>query len=155
MRCCQRRRCRPAALLLILVLLTNILLLTACGGVSDASMHLKQTEGTVYVTNKNGRTRQAERGLVLYSGYHVSTQAKSQAWIGPDKEKQIKLAQNSEIEILQEKQSLTVSVISGSLFFNVSEPSSDEETVEICTSSIQVGTRGSCGWVNVPDAHNI
>ena len=36
---------------------------------------------------------------------------------------------------------------SGSLFFNVTEPLTDDETMNIATATMMVGIRGTCGWV--------
>ena len=49
-----------------------------------------------------------------------------------------KLDQDSEIAITKEGKELEIEVKSGSLFFNVTEPLADDETM---------GIRGTCGWV--------
>lgn len=42
---------------------------------------------------------------------------------------------------------LSIDVNTGSLFFNVTEPLAADETMEIRSSSMLVGIRGTCGWV--------
>lgn len=143
---------RPVALLLAVILFSNMFLLTACGSTPAASMHLKRAEGTVHVSDGEGQALTPEEDLALYSGYHVGTEAESYAWVDLDEVKLTKLDEHSEIEIQKENKALTINVLSGSLFFNVSEPLAGDETMEICTSSMLVGIRGTCGWVNVPDA---
>lgn len=129
--------------------LSLALLLTSCGGGASAtSMHLRKTEGTVDVSDGEGKEVAAKDNLGLYSGYQVGTWEKSYAWIDLDKVKLTKLDQDSEIEIAKEGKQLAINVKSGSLFFNVTEPLDDDETMNIATSTMMVGIRGTCGWVS-------
>ena len=128
--------------------LSLALLLTSCsGGASATSMHLRKTEGTVGVSDGEGKDITAKDDLGLYSGYQVGTQEKSYAWIDLDRVKLTKLDQDSEIEIAKEGKKLEINVKSGSLFFNVTEPLDDDETLDIVTSTMIIGIRGTCGWV--------
>jgi len=139
----KKRSARLTALVLSLALL-----LTSCGGGATAtSMHLKKTEGSVAVSDGEGKAVAPKKDLGLYSGYGVGTQAESYAWIDLDKVKLTKLDADSQIEIGKEGKKLEIDVISGSLFFNVTEPLDDGETMDIVTSTMIVGIRGTCGWV--------
>ena len=77
------------------------------------------------------------------------------AWINLDDVKLAKLDEKSEIAIQKEDKHLELEVKSGSLFFNVTQPLEDDETMNIRTSSMLVGIRGTCGWVEVPDASHM
>ena len=124
------------------------LLLTACGGGASATtMRLRKTEGTVGVSDGEGKDVEPRDDLGLYSGYGVDTQTESYAWISLDEAKLTKLDQDSEIAITKEGKKLEIEVKSGSLFFNVTEPLADDETMDIRTSTMMVGIRGTCGWV--------
>lgn len=124
------------------------LLLTSCGsGASAATMHLRKTEGTVAVSDSEGKDVVPRENLGLYSGYQVGTQAESYAWIDLDKVKLTKMDADSEIEITKDGEELEINVKSGSLFFNVTEPLADDETMNIRTSTMMIGIRGTCGWV--------
>ena len=60
--------------------LSLALLLTSCsGGASATSMHLRKTEGTVGVSDGEGKELTPKGNLGLYSGYGVETQAESYA----------------------------------------------------------------------------
>lgn len=134
------------------LLLAAGLLLSACGKAAEAAtIFLRKTEGTVHVQNDSGRDVQPAEDLGLYSGYGVNTEAQSYAWIDLDSVKLTKLDENSEAEILKEGRHLTVEVRSGSLFFNVTEPLADDETMEIRSSTMVVGIRGTRGWVSVSE----
>ena len=144
----QQTFTRAAARLLLCALALNLaLLLAACGGASATAMHLKKTEGTVGVVDGEGNDVALAENLGLYSGYTVATEEESYAWIDLDKVKLAKLDADSAAEIVQEDKHLAVNVQTGSLFFNVTEPLAEDETMEIATSSILVGIRGTCGWV--------
>ena len=128
--------------------LSLALLLTSCGGGASAtSMHLRKTEGTVDVSDGEGKELTPKGNLGLYSGYQVGTQAESYAWIDLDRVKLTKLDADSQIEINKEGKKLEIDVKSGSLFFNVTEPLDDDETLDIVTSTMIIGIRGTCGWV--------
>ena len=142
---------RLAAILLAAVMTAGLLPLSACSGLSAATMHLRRTEGTVSVSNSSGKDIPSLDNLGLYSGYRVGTRPASYAWIDLDEVKLAKLDQNSEIAIEKEGRDLAIEVKSGSLFFNVTEPLADDETMNIRTSTLLVGVRGTCGWV---DANN-
>lgn len=139
---------RFAALALVLSLLLS--LLSACGKKNTAtSMHLVKTEGTVQVKNERGKTVTAVENLGLYSGYGVATLASSYGWISLDDTKLAKMDAGSEVEIQKSGKALEINVRSGSLFFDISKPLEDDETLNIRTSSMVVGIRGTRGWVEV------
>lgn len=146
---------RCAALVLALSLLLS---LAACGGSSEAAattMHLTRTAGQVAVSDGAGKDVALLENLGLYSGYGVDTGRESFAWINLDDVKLAKMDQRSEIAIQKEGKQLEIEVRSGSLFFNITEPLADDETMNIRTSSMAVGIRGTCGWVDTPDGEHM
>ena len=132
-----------------LLALSLLLSLAACSGrvAAASAMHLRRTEGTVSVSNGEGKSLPPLDNLGLYSGYGVGTGSASYAWIDLDDVKLTKLDQNSEISIQKEGKALNIELKSGSLFFNVTEPLEDDETMNIRTSTMLVGIRGTSGWV--------
>ncbi len=137
----------------LLLILSQLAALTACGGNSAkaTTMHLTRTSGQVAVSDGDGEDVALLENLGLYSGYGVDTRRESFAWIDLDSVKLTKMDQNSEIAIQKEDRQLEIEVKSGSLFFNVTEPLAEDETMDIRSSSMVVGIRGTCGWVEVPD----
>lgn len=140
------------SLALLPALLSALCLISGCGNASAASMHLRKTEGTVSVSDAEGQSVAPAENLGLYSGYGVGTEAESYAWIDLDHVKLAKMDQSSQISVSKEDKALSIDVISGSLFFNVTEPLADDETMDIRTSTMAVGIRGTCGWVEIPEA---
>ena len=133
-----------AALALSLALLLS---LAACGREARSTpMHLKRTEGTVAVFDDKGKNVPLLADLGLYSGYEVDTRSESYAWINLDGVKLVKMDQDSEIEIQKDGGDLEIEVKSGSLFFNVTEPLENDETMSIRASTMLAGIRGACGW---------
>ncbi len=144
----KKTRLRRCAALLCAVGLA--LCLAGCGGAaqSAAAMFLRRTEGTVRVLDAEGQSLEPAQDLGLYSGYELGTEAESYAWIDLDRAKLAKLNENSEAAITKEGKSLTIDIKSGGLFFNVTEPLAEDETMEIRSSSLLVGIRGTCGWMS-------
>lgn len=133
-----------------LLFLVFVLLLPACGSKETAAtMHLVRTEGAVSVNDTDGASVALIENLGLYSGYGVATQAASYGWIDLDGAKLAKMDEDSEVEIVKSDKLLEIRVQSGGLFFNVTEPLADDETMNIRTSTMLVGIRGTCGWVYV------
>lgn len=134
---------------MLALILSLALLLTSCGGggARATTMHLTKTEGRVGVSDDKGKDVEPRDDLGLYSGYGVDTRSESYAWIDLDDVKLTKLDQDSKIEIQKDGKALEITVKEGSLFFNVTEPLEDDETMTIRASSMLVGIRGTCGWV--------
>lgn len=128
-------------------------LLTACGSKTAATtMHLMRTEGTVGVSDDGGKDIEPRENLGLYSGYGVDTSSESYAWINLDDVKLTKMDEDSEIAITKDGKHLEIDVVSGNLFFNVTQPLANDESLDIRTSTMIVGIRGTCGWVTQDSA---
>ena len=82
-------------------------------------MQLVKTEGEVDVINDRGRSMDIFEEMGLYSGYHVDTRAKSQAWINLDSTKLTKMDEESQVEVKGDKGKLEMIVHSGRVFFHV------------------------------------
>lgn len=142
---------RPAALLLLVFALC-----TACGGLGRAtSIRLARMDGSVNVWNDRQKELDPVEDMGLYSGYQMETQEASYAWINLDSAKLAKMDQTSDIEIRKSKKDLEILLKSGNLYFNVTEPLKEDETMHIRTSTMGVGIRGTCGWVEVPDRNHM
>lgn len=140
----------------LLALLLALSMLLSCAPAALAAetaavMQLAKTEGTVAISNNRGRSVSLIEKMRLYSGYHVETEEASYAWIDLDSTKLNKLDALSEVEIRKSGKQLELLLNEGSIFFNVTEPLEDGESLNIRTSTIVVGIRGTCGWVKIID----
>lgn len=138
-----RRICKRTGALLLAV----SLLCTGCGGNKATDIRLKKTEGSVGILNGEGESLSPEADMKLYSGYAVSTRKRSHAWINLDNVKLAKMDASSQIEIQKSGKDLEILVNEGKLYFHVTEPLEEDETMSIRTSTMAVGIRGTCGWV--------
>ena len=140
-----------ALMLIVCMVCSNGMLALADEAVAS-TMRLARTEGTVTVTNKNGRDMGTMADMKLFSGYQMATAQSSYAWITLDDSKLIKLDAVSEAEIQKKGKDLEVLLNSGNLFFNVTESLKSDETLNIRTSTMVTGIRGTSGWVKVIDS---
>ena len=145
-----------ARLRAFLLAIALMLPLAACGREpAAATMHLIRTEGRVAVSDEAGENVPLLENLGLYSGYRVDTRLESSAWINLDDTKRIKMDQKSKIVLQKEEKDLEIEVQSGSLFFNVTQPLENGETMNIRTSTMTVEVWGACGWVEAPDSRHM
>lgn len=125
--------------------------LEAIESAEATTMQLMKTEGDVTVSNAGGRNISIIKNMRLYNGYHTNTDEASYAWINLDDEKLIKQDVVSETEVRKSGKKLEILLKSGNLFFDVTKPLEEEETLNIRTSTMVVGIRGTSGWVKVLD----
>ena len=136
---------QTASLLLIFPIVFTC---SSCGKENAATtMNLIKTEGTVGVDDAKGKSLKLIENMGLYSGYGVGTQTESYAWIHFDDAKLSKLDQDSKVLIEKDGGKLKIDVRSGSMFFNITEALGEEESMDIRTSTMLVGIRGTSGWV--------
>ncbi len=139
-----------------------ILLLAAglsCAGCTSLYMaeriRLMKTTGTVDISNSRGKELEPVPEMKLYSGYQVATEEESYAWLNLDSVKLAKMDTDSQISVAKKRNGLEVLVDRGSLYFNIKEPLEEDETLDIRTSNMSVGIRGTCGWVEVMDPEHM
>ena len=146
----MRERNRLLSLLLTLCLFVS-LAAPAAAAYTAVSMQLTKTSGTVTISKSNGTNVTVRSGMRLYNGYHVTTAEKSYAWISLDHAKLIKVDASSSAEVRKNGDQLEVNVAYGSVFFEVTEKLNSNETLNISSSTMTVGVRGTSGWVRVTD----
>lgn len=143
---------RLAALCLTLMLILALgLPAKAADTASGADLRLTATEGTVTLKNSSGKTLSVRDNMKLYSGYVLSTSAKSYAYVTLDSTKVVKLDASTKVEIRKSGSKLEMLVSAGKLFFNVKAPLSSGESLNIRTSTMVTGIRGTSGLVEVRD----
>ncbi len=103
------------------------------------------------VSNASGRDISLIENMNLYNGYFTSTEETSYAWISLDSERLAKLDAVSETQVRKNGKKLEILLNSGNLYFDISEPLTEEETLNIRTSTMVMGIRGTSGWVKVID----
>ena len=110
------------------------------------SLILEKTEGTVEIENAKGKIIDLRNGSKMYNGYRITTE-EGYAWLALDGTKLIKLDWNSEVSVKKNRKKYEVMLESGSLFSNVSKPLEKDENLDIRTSTMSTGIRGTLGKV--------
>ena len=144
---------RLLAMILTLALLFSVTAPALAAKATATTLRLEKVEGTVETKNASGKSVTSKAGARLYSGYQVATQKASYAYISLDNAKAIKLDASSSSEVRQAGKNLEVKVVSGKMFFNVSEPLKANEQLTIRTSTMVTGVRGTSGWIEVLDRY--
>lgn len=139
---------------IVCALMSSAMILTLVTPASAATarattMKLEKTEGTVTLKTQNGSTRKITKGMRLYNGNTLSTAKYSYAHISLDSTKAVKLDQSSSATLRQSGKQLELLVKSGKLFFNVSKKLSAKESMNVRTSTMVTGVRGTCGVVEI------
>ena len=138
------------SLLLALSLLLS-LMTPALAAETASVIRLTKTTGTVAISKSSGKSISLLKNMRLYNGYHVSTDEESYAWINLDDSKLLKEDAESEVEVRKDGKNLEVLVASGNIFFDVAEDLGDDESLNIRTSTMVVGIRGTSGWIQCVD----
>lgn len=141
----------------VLVCLLTLLLSAPAAFAEEAQaalMRLEQTEGQVTVKNKDGRTLTANPGSRLYEGSTIETGPASYAYISLDKDKAVKLDAESLVTIQSAGKKLELEVNKGGMMFNVKAPLKADETMNIRTSTMVTGIRGTSGFVETRSSHS-
>ena len=112
------------------------------------TMRVELVEGSVTIKDAGGVTLDYFEGIQLYSGYSVETGDDSCAYISLDDSKAIKLSMNTSVTIKKSGRKLQVKLKAGEIMFNVTTPLPGNESLEIRTSTMITGVRGSSGGVN-------
>lgn len=127
---------------------TVIVFLMMRGKITATTMRILRIEGTVNM-KEDGILKAIRESLRLKSGNELDTDAESLVSIGLDDSKIVTLDEYSCAEVNQDGRYLNLKLTEGSLFFEVDKPLEEDESFEICTSTMVVGIRGTSGWVSV------
>ncbi len=118
------------------------------------SVKVMKSEGTIEVHNSSGRILPIVEGMRLYHGYQVITQESSYVYMALDKTKLATLDAVSDMSLEKKDNDLILMLNSGKIFFDVSAKLDDEETMNIHTSTVALGIRGTSGLVEVIDSRH-
>ncbi len=145
--------------IILSVLTMAALLMAGCGDDSGkaATMRFLRADGEAWISDEEQKNLDVAEGMSLYSGYGVGTSAHANAWLTLDEATTAKMDFSSEIGIKRSEdgKQLEVDVKSGKMYFNVAEPLKDDESLDIETSTMTVGIRGTAGWVESHDDYSI
>ncbi len=118
---------------------------------SDAASQIRmaKTEGTVEVVDSVGKDLATADNMRLYTGNHVKTGQKSYAFFNLDNEKAVKLDAVSDAEIRETGKKMEILLKNGGLMLDVKEPVAADARVNVRTSSMVMGIRGTFTYVRM------
>lgn len=146
---------RTVSILMTLLLLWSLTAPAAAAETAVGStLRLEKTEGTVTLKNASGRSLALKDGMRLYSGSTLKTGESSNAYISLDSTKAVKLNSSSESEVCRSGKKLELKLLSGELYFDVNTPLGSDESMNIRTSTMVTGVRGTVGYVVVRDRYH-
>ncbi|MCR5451123.1 MAG: FecR family protein, partial [Lachnospiraceae bacterium] len=141
------KKCIAGFLMLVMVLTLILPVQTIRAAESYSMIKLDKTQGSVSVSNSASRSMTARTGMRLLNGYQVSTDLKSYAWMILDSTKGVKLDSKSKVQVRTMGKKMELMLLSGNLFFNVSKKLEKDEELNIRTSTMVTGIRGTIGYV--------
>ena len=138
------RRSGRRVLALGLALLLCLALLPAGAIAADTAnkMALVATEGTVTIRDSSANAKTVRKDMRLYTGYVVTTAAKSYAWLALDDSKSVKLDASTSVEVRKNGTALEVLLNYGKILYG-SEALNPNESVNIRTANTVCGIRGT------------
>ena len=145
---------RILSIVMTLVLLWGLTMPAAAEAAVGTTLRMEKTEGTVTVESASGKSLSLRNGMRLYSGTKIKTSEGSYAYISLDSGKAVKLDASSESEVRKSGKKLELNLLSGELFFDVTVPLEKDESLNIRTSTMVTGVRGTSGYAVVYDCYH-
>ncbi|MBR2824610.1 MAG: FecR domain-containing protein, partial [Clostridia bacterium] len=142
----MNRKCFASAKAMIIFIL--IFALTFCapalGESYDAeTMRLLRYEGDVEILNAEGQSRFVLENVRFASGEVMRTGKESLASVSLDDSKIVTLDAETRVEFIEESNHLRLNLVEGRIFLDVREKLDENESLDIQTSTMTVGIRGT------------
>lgn len=132
-----------------LILLAALTLGTAAAESYEAStMRLLRYSGAVRIEDASGKLRYIMRNARFNSGETMRTAEKSDASLGLDDSKIVTLDAKTRVTFRQQDRRLKMTLLEGALFLDVQKKLDENETLDIETSTMAVGIRGTIVYVS-------
>ena len=137
-------------IMILLVILTCALYGTgAAESYSAITMRLLRYSGTVEIEDASGKPRFIMENARFNSGESMKTGPESYAAVSLDSSKILTLDAESRVEFAKNANSLVMKLTQGSLLLDVQEKLNENESLDIQTSTMVVGIRGTIVFVSV------
>jgi len=121
------------------------------GRLKGATMRLTDYDGHVALTDAAGKELSIQKDRKLLDGNKLSTKTESRAYVTLDEDRLVTLMQESKAAFAQSGKALELKLTEGQLFFNIAKSLKDDESLDIRTSTILIGIRGTSGYVDTDE----
>ncbi len=139
-----------AALILIAAIITIIIV----SRMSATTMRLIRYDGEITLTTGSGKSLEATEDRRLTNGNILNTKTESQAWVLLDTDRVVTLMEESTASFIQKGKKLTLNLEEGRIFFDIDRSLENDESFDICTSTMIIGVRGTSGYVDSDENGN-
>ena len=140
-----------AAAAVVVIGLVVFFIIRGSNNLTATTIRFLRMQGTVDLLDAKDKAVSVTENMRLKDGNKVLTASESFASLALDEHKVISLDQNSKTTVGQRGKKLELFLDTGSLYFNVTKALDEDETFDIKTSTMIVGIRGTCGYVNAED----
>ena len=110
---------------------------------SATTMRLLRYEGSVEIVDESGKSSLVMENIRFNSGQSLHTGSASSASVGMDSTKIVTLDENTKVKFTKKSKEMQLSLSEGSFFLDVSEKLGSDESLDIKTSTMTVGIRGT------------
>ena len=135
------KRLFSLSLVLIFTLLLTVTVMAET--YTATTMRLLRYEGTVEIVDSSGKSGLVMENIRLNSGESLHTGAASSASVGLDSTKIVTLDENTKVDFTKSSNAMQRSLDEGSFCRDVSERLSEDQSMDIKTSTMTVGIRGT------------
>ena len=129
----------PAVLIFTVLFTANVMAETY----TATTMRLLRCEGKVEIQDSSGKSSLVMENIRLNSGESLQTGAGSSASVGLDSAKIVTLDEKTKVEFTKQAKEMKLSLVEGSFLLDVSEKLNKDESLDIRTSTMAVGIRGT------------
>ena len=133
-----------------------VCLLCACTCIGESysasTMRLLRYDGDVVIEDASGSSRFVLANVRFSSGEAMRTGTGASASVALDDTKIVTLDENSRVEFMLEGSRMELTLTEGTLFLDVSEKLDENESLDIRTSTMSVGIRGTIVFLSVEPA---
>ena len=135
--------------LISLILLAGMFPYTALAdSYTSTTMRLLHYEGTVEIEDASGKPRAVMENARFNSGEAMKTAASSTASVGLDDGRIVTLDEKSRVEFQKQDGAVAMNLTEGKIFLDVSKKLGADEKMDIKTSTMAVGIRGTIVYVS-------
>ena len=141
--------------ILALVLVLGLALSAVAENYDAGTMRLLRHEGQVEIYDVSGEPRFIMDNVRFSSGESMRTGADGKASVGLDDSKIVTLDANSRVDFIREADHIRLNLSEGTLFLDVQDKLDENEGLDIQTTTMTVGIRGTVVFLSIePDPDN-
>ncbi len=153
-----KKKKKPIPIILVIVIIAAAIvggvIFYMRGRLTAAAMKLVYSNGEVVLKDNEGYELELEDGLKLHDGDSMNTGSEGLAYIALDEDRFVTLMSESAADFVKKGKKLKLDLTEGRLFFNIDRALEEDERLNIRTSTMIIGIRGTSGYINTDEHGN-